>query len=213
MTKTEQIGELVGSKVREWMLEADVPINSCILMTRFAVDILEQFSIKSQPMACFAHVFVGDVVKFIVANNMRLPENEKQVAEMRSYSGILAAIGMSPDHKRAIGPDFEWGGAYEAHCVAVTDDGWLIDASLDQANSFMTQVGSAYRVPNLVRKVPSGIAERIGARIPFQLPGGALAVYEPVESPVPFEELEDWVFTPSEQRQWMKLVNHFAGMI
>lgn len=220
-TPTHKIAQVIFRDMRPWLLDQGVPPNSCVLMTRLCIDMLSRIGVKAEPMACITTAVNGPVANYLRKNDFKWPKSRMDKLALAALGGFVCQVGGTPElaiersgSKDAVVFDPKRKG-YEAHLVALTEDGSLIDASLDQVNYMIEKHNESrvspitWELPNIVAEIEAGEGSLIGATMPLELGDGGMIIYEGIESPVPLETVGDWVIEEDERDSWDEFITHF----
>lgn len=220
-SRTIEVATHVLDSVRPWVLDEGCSPATCILMTRIVVDMLGRIGVKAEPVACIATVTNRPVTEYLRAHDYEWPKTRMDRILLRAMGGLVCQVGGTTEEAAAkvgakdavhFGPGSV---GYAAHVMALTEDDVLIDSSLDQVN-YMVQRYNAKNdvpielaVPNIVLELEG---EKVEPGVKFSVDVGEndeMVTYEFIESPQPWDELDDWVITDDEREAWTKLIDQF----
>lgn len=125
IAKRVEIVKILLQEGRDEMLRV-FRSDSCIAATRITLDVLAHFHVLAEALPARLMIFNPAFVQRI-ENGAEFPKSGDVVQEWAKEDGSWT-LGVGYSDEGTLAPD-KWPG----HLVAVTEDRWLIDCSLDQA--------------------------------------------------------------------------------
>lgn len=169
----DQLIDVLAPIVRQRMLKHFRP-DCCIATTKILREILEYYGFKSQPMAVSVHIYNARLIELMDAGP--LPENEEEKMALFERTGAWGiGIGQS--------------GSQDGCHVVLQSQGFLLDASLDQAE----RPERGIELPELlaVPVPPRFLGRRVKGQMIRGMVGKCMVVYKRIDN-------EKW----RESRNW-----------
>jgi hypothetical protein len=172
--QTERLLEQLVDTIPEQMTKAGYNRDSCILHTRIAVDVLRQLGVRARPLA--ARVTAGNASWTALCKQL----NRYPLPDEWSDETWCLGIGFGADPRK------ERPG-YDGHVIAVVNERWGLDLTLDQASRPAKGMRFA---PHYWRVTPEFL--RGDAIDALATTDGSIVVYQALPEERGFLTVPDW---------------------
>ncbi|MGC1720089.1 MAG: hypothetical protein WA746_13960 [Isosphaeraceae bacterium] len=152
-------------------------LDSCILSTRVAIEVLGAFGIEASPLT--VHVVVGNPAFARLEEDPRTPEDPDALRLLREKCGarFINLGGGDPSP-----------GGWPHHLIAIIEGGHLFDLSIDQAS----KAGTDFEVhPELIPCGEDFLAGRFELRH-IAIPGGCYLKYQSLPDETSYQQAQAW---------------------